>query len=157
MHTHTKVNPKWTELLYIPPMVVPVTSASRPQCAGTYPGRLHHRCHGGVLCTAHRRGQGSIPSPDEPGRCGPSLQRHHAGLQAHLPERGLSWTLERCHSEIIQSMLLVCNYKCVSQLLSSAFFRHAAQHHKKCTSQLHGAGYIRPDQGGHPEAQTHVR
>ncbi|CAF96190.1 unnamed protein product [Tetraodon nigroviridis] len=53
----------------------------------------------------------------------------HAGLQTHLPERGFSGALER----------------------------HAAQHHQKRTGQLHRAGDVRHDQGGHSEAQTHVR
>ncbi|KAM8879411.1 mitochondrial brown fat uncoupling protein 1 isoform 1-T1 [Spinachia spinachia] len=37
------------------------------------------------------------------------------------------------------------------------FFRDATQHHEKRTGQLHGAGHVRPDQGGHPQAQTAVR
>lgn len=41
--------------------------------------------------------------------------------------------------------------------LSCGFSRHAAQHHQERTGQLHGAGDLRHDQGGHPETQTHVR
>lgn len=41
--------------------------------------------------------------------------------------------------------------------LSCGFSRHAAQHHQERTGQLHGARDLRHDQGGHPEAQTHVR
>lgn len=75
----------------------PLTSL-RPQRPDTDPGWLHHGRHGGVLRAAHRRGQGSIPGADEPEQCGASLQRHHAGLQTHLQERGFPGTLERCRS-----------------------------------------------------------
>lgn len=73
----------------------PLTSL-RPQRPDTDPGWLHHGRHGGVLRAAHRRGEGSVPGADEPEQRGASLQRHNAGLQTHLPERGFPGTLERC-------------------------------------------------------------
>ncbi|XP_061686141.1 mitochondrial brown fat uncoupling protein 1 isoform X1 [Syngnathoides biaculeatus] len=93
------------------------------------PGRLHDGRHGGVVRSAHRRGQGEVPGPDEPGRSGSALQRHHAGLQAHLPQRRTARTLER----------------------------NVAQHHKERAGQLHRAGDLRPHQRGHPATQAHVR
>lgn len=103
----TKINgPK--DLLHLPEVTAscrsrarmsPLTSSSlRPQRPDTDPGGLHHGRHGGVLRAAHRRGQGSIPGADEPEQRGAPLQRHHAGLQTHLPERGFPGTLERCRS-----------------------------------------------------------
>lgn len=67
----------------------------RPERSDPHPGWLHHGCHGRVLRTAHRRGEGSIPGPDEPERCGSALQRHHAGLQTDIPAGGLPRPLER--------------------------------------------------------------
>lgn len=74
---------------------VPITPICRPERPHPHPGWLHHGCHGRVLRAAHRRGEGSIPGPDEPERRGSALQRHHGGLQTDIPAGGLPRPLER--------------------------------------------------------------
>lgn len=96
-------------------MSVLISSFLRSQRTVTHPGWLHHRCHGSVLRTAHRCGQGSVSGADEPEQCGAALQRHHAGLQTHLPQRGFSGTLERCRTRVSLTRALP-NHKCVTMV-----------------------------------------
>lgn len=125
----------------------------RPERSDPHPGRLHHGCHGRVLRAAHRRGEGSIPGPDEPERRGSALQRHHAGLQTDIPAGGLPRPLERC---VTLYPMLSIHFDPTVSLTLPLPRRDSAQHHEKRAGELHRAGDVRPDQRGHPEAQPPV-
>lgn len=136
------------------------SSLCRPKRSDPHPGGLHHGCHGRVLRPAHRRGEGSIPGPDEPERRSSALQRHHAGLQTDIPAGGLPRPLERFPhtAPLLTIKSAAFHFDPADSLTSFRLFppaarRDVAQHHEKRAGELHRAGDVRPDQRGHPEAQ----